>query len=311
MSGEFDRIARLFAPLAAPPGLGLTDDAAVLRPDAAREQVITVDQMIETIHFLPDDPPDLIARKLLRRNLSDLAAMGATPLHYLLTTALRPDLPDGWLQSFADGLAADQATYIVTLIGGDSTSTSGPLACSVTMLGTIEPGTAWRRNGAKPGDAIFVTGTIGDAALGLAAARGDLNDPTGFFRTRRLLPEPRLLLPLHPWIHAAIDVSDGLLQDLNHLCQSSALHAHIHAACVPASPQAASLGPDWLIPRLTGGDDYELIVAAHPDHAELLRTACAPIPLTCIGHFAEGTPGISLLDNPAPALPTRLGWSHF
>ncbi len=126
MIGEFDRIARYFVPLAAAPSLGLNDDAACLRPDPARDQIITVDQMLEGVHFLADDPPDLIARKLLRRNLSDLAAMGATPLHYLLTTALRADTPEPWLAQFAQGLAEDQARYHVTLIGGDSTATPRP-----------------------------------------------------------------------------------------------------------------------------------------------------------------------------------------
>lgn len=311
MIGEFDRIARYFVPLAAAPSLGLNDDAACLRPDPARDQIITVDQMLEGVHFLADDPPDLIARKLLRRNLSDLAAMGATPLHYLLTTALRADTPEPWLAQFAQGLAEDQARYHVTLIGGDSTATPGPLAFSVTMIGTIQPGSVLRRSGAQSGDAIFVTGTIGDAALGLAAARGDCPDPTGFFRTRRLLPEPRLNLPIHALVHAAIDISDGLLQDLTHLCRQSNLTAYLHARAVPASPDASQLGLDWLMPRLTGGDDYELILAAPPDHEAALRQACAPIPITRIGHFAPGTPRIALLDDPPLTLPDRIGWTHF
>jgi thiamine-monophosphate kinase len=311
MVGEFDRIARYFAPLAAAPSLGLTDDAACLRPDPARDQIITVDQMLEGVHFLADDPPDLIARKLLRRNLSDLAAMGATPLHYLLTTALRVDTPEPWLAQFAQGLAEDQARYHVTLIGGDSTSTPGPLAFSITMIGTIQPGSVLRRSGAQSGDAIFVTGTIGDAALGLAAARGECPDPTGFFRTRRLLPEPRLNLPIHAIAHAAIDVSDGLLQDLMHLCTQSNLAAAIHAHAVPASPAAAACGPDALMRRLTGGDDYELILAAPPGAQAALCQACAPTPITRIGHFAPGVPRISLLDDPPLTLPDDLGWNHF
>ncbi len=311
MGGEFDRIARYFAPLAAAPSLGLTDDAACLRPTPGRDQIITVDQMLESVHFLPADPPDLIARKLLRRNLSDLAAMGATPLHYLLTIALRADTPEPWLAQFAQGLAADQAHYQITLIGGDSTSTPGPLAFSITMIGTIEPGSALRRNGAQPGDAIFVTGTIGDAALGLAAARGDDPDPTGFLRTRRLLPEPRLNLPIHRLVHAAIDVSDGLLQDLMHLCTQSNLAAAIHARAVPASPAAAACGPEALMRRLTGGDDYELILAAPPSAEAALRQACAPTPITRIGHFAPGTPRLTLLDDPPVSLPAHWGWTHF
>ncbi|HEX7390428.1 MAG TPA: thiamine-phosphate kinase, partial [Acidiphilium sp.] len=214
IGGEFDRIARYFAPLAGNGALNLADDAALWTPPSGKTAVLTVDQMIEGVHFLPDDPPGCVARKLLRRNLSDLAAMGAEPVAYLLTTALRAETPEAWLADFAAGLAQDQKHYGITLFGGDSTSTPGPLMTSVTMIGTVTPGGELRRAGARAGDAVYVTGTIGDAVLGLMATRGKLDDPSGYFRERRLLPEPRVGLHLAGPVHAAIDISDGLVQDL-------------------------------------------------------------------------------------------------
>lgn len=311
MSGEFDRIARHFAPLAAAAALGLADDAAVWTPPAGRELVLTVDQMVENVHFLPEDPADLVARKLLRRNLSDLAAMGAAPVGYLLTTALRADTPESWLAAFAAGLAADQATYGIELFGGDSTSTPGPLMTSVTMFGTVAPGDAWRRNGARPGDAILVTGTIGDAVLGLEAVRGTIADPTGFLRQRRLLPEPRIGLPIGSLVHAAIDISDGLVQDLTHLCRAAGIGATIEAARLPTSEAARALGPATLETRLAGGDDYELILAAHPDDIPAIAKACTLIQITRIGTFTP-TPTITILDpHGAPMTLATTGWQHF
>ncbi|MBO0710581.1 MAG: thiamine-monophosphate kinase, partial [Acetobacteraceae bacterium] len=177
---EFARIARHFRPLAAPAALGLEDDAAILAPPAGRELVLTCDAMVGGIHFLPDDPPDLVARKLLRVNLSDLAAKGASPIGYLLTVSVPRHTPDHWFAAFAAGLATDQAKFSVTLLGGDTTSTTGPVSLSLTMLGHVAPGEAVRRNGAHDGDGVWVTGTIGDAALGLAVAQRRLADPDGF-----------------------------------------------------------------------------------------------------------------------------------
>ncbi|HQT84177.1 MAG: thiamine-phosphate kinase [Acidiphilium sp. 37-64-53] len=310
--GEFDRIARYFAPLANEAALGLTDDAAVWSPPPGRQLVLTVDQMIEGIHFLPDDPPDCVARKLLRRNLSDLAAMGAAPIGYLLTTALRAATPQAWLADFADGLAQDQRTYNITLFGGDSTSTTGPIMTSVTMIGHVAPGTALLRTGARSGDAIFVTGTIGDAVLGLEAARGNIADPGGFFSTRRLLPEPRIGLPLAGPVHAAIDVSDGLIQDLAHLCTNARLGAVIEAALVPQSSAARAAGDAWLETRLTGGDDYELILAAPATAEPALRAACGTVPLTRIGTMTAAHSNIIINDaSGTPLHFARQGWQHF
>src|ERR1700740_3075606 len=170
--GEFERITRFFAPLAGPGGLGLLDDAALIDCRAGRELVVTADAIVAGVHYLPDDPPELVARKLLRVNLSDLAAMGARPLHYLLTTVLPAARGAGWVAAFARGLEEDQRRFQVSLLGGDSVATSGPAALSLTAIGEVAAGTEIRRSGALVNDTVWVSGTIGDAYLGLAVLRG-------------------------------------------------------------------------------------------------------------------------------------------
>ena len=311
MPDEFSRIARYFAPLAGEAALGLRDDAAVLAPPPERELVLTVDQMLEGVHFLPGDDPALIARKLLRRNLSDLAAMGAAPLGYLLTTALPTALPEDWLAAFAAGLGQDQAEFGLELLGGDSSSSRHGIALTATLLGTVAPGAALRRDGARAGDEIWVTGTIGDAVLGLQARRGERGDPTGVFTRRSLLPQPRLGLALAGIAHAAIDVSDGLVQDLSHIAHCSGLCAVIEAALVPASPEAAALGDAVLEARLTGGDDYELILAVPPGGEAALRAACGALPVARIGWFEPGA-GVRVLAASGDEISLKaLGWKHF
>ncbi len=311
MADEFSRIATYFAPLAGIEGRGLADDAAVLTPPPGRELVLTVDQMLESVHFLPGDPPDLVARKLLRRNLSDLAAMGATPLGYLLTTALPATTPETWLAGFAHGLAQDQKIYGIKLFGGDSSATPGKISLSATLLGHVAPGAALGRNGAQPGDNIWVTGTIGDAALGLQARLGKLADPGGYLTSRSMLPTPRVGLALAGLVRAAIDISDGLVQDLGHLCAASGLRAVIRAGLIPASAQALALGPAWLESRLTGGDDYELLLAVPPGGGPALRLACGAVPVKKIGVFQPGS-GVHVLDDNGGGLPLQTpGWRHF
>lgn len=316
---EFSLIYKHFRPLAGPGGLALGDDAAVLAPPPGRELVLAADAMVQGVHFLPDDPADLVAQKLLRTNLSDLAAMGAAPLGYLLTVSVPRGTPDDWFARFAAGLAADQAAFGIALLGGDTTSTPGPVSLSLTILGTVAPGTALRRNGARPGDGIWVTGTIGDGALGLLAAQGRLPDPDGHLAGRYRLPRPRIALGqrLAGIAHAAMDVSDGLVQDLGHLCREAGLAATIAAATVPLSPAAmAAIAADAALLRraLTGGDDYELLLAVPPAQEAALRAAAAAAatPVTRIGHFAAGTPDVVVMDakgTPWPAAPG--GWSHF
>ncbi|MBC7800943.1 MAG: thiamine-monophosphate kinase, partial [Gemmatimonadaceae bacterium] len=189
---EFGLIARHFRPLAGPGALGLLDDAALIDPPPGRTLVLTADAMVAGVHFLADDPADSVGAKLLRVNLSDLAAMGAVPLAYLMTVSAPRDTPDAWFAGFAAGLLADQARFGITLLGGDTTSTPGPMTLTLTAIGHVAPGAALRRTGAEAGDDLWVTGTIGDGALGLRALRGEVLDPDGWLAGRYRRPEPRL-----------------------------------------------------------------------------------------------------------------------
>jgi thiamine-monophosphate kinase len=311
---EFSLITRHFRPLAGPGALDLRDDAALLTSPPGRQLVLTADAMVAGVHFLPDDPPDLVGRKLLRVNLSDLAAKGAVPLSYLMTVSTPKDTPDAWFAGFAAGLAQDQATYGVTLLGGDTTSTPGPISLSLTIIGHVAPGAAVHRFGARDGDGIWVTGTIGDGALGLAVALGRLADPTGFLVGRYRLPQPRIGLALAGIASAAMDVSDGLVQDLGHLCRASELKAEIMARDVPLSAAARLAGPDWQTTCLTGGDDYELLLAVPPDRSDALQAEAARcgIPVTRIGQFDQGPPEVMVRQaSGEPLALTKGGWSHF
>jgi thiamine-monophosphate kinase len=314
LPAEFSLIARHFRPLAGPGALELRDDAALLTPPQGRQLVLTADAMVAGVHFLPGDPPDLIGRKLLRVNLSDLAAKGAVPLSYLMTVSAPTQTPEAWFAGFASGLAQDQATYGVTLLGGDTTSTPGPISLSLTIIGHVAPGTAVHRFGARDGDGIWVTGTIGDGALGLAVALGKLADPSGFLLDRYRLPQPRVGLALAGVASAAMDVSDGLVQDLGHLCRASGLAADIDVANVPLSQAARSAGPEWLTTCLTGGDDYELLLAVPPNRSEALRMAAqrAGVAVTRVGHFHSGPPDVMVRQPDGEPLALKAGgWSHF
>jgi thiamine-monophosphate kinase len=314
LPAEFDLIARHFRPLAGPGALDLRDDAALLSPPEGRQLVLTADAMVAGVHFLPDDPADLVGRKLLRVNLSDLAAKGAVPLAYLMTISAPRNTPDAWFAGFAAGLAADQARYGVSLLGGDTTSTPGPLSLSLTIIGHIGPGEAVHRSGARPGDEIWVTGTIGDGALGLLAARGRLADTDGYLRGRYRLPEPRVGLALAGIASAAMDVSDGLVQDLGHICRASDVGAVLLADSVPLSPAARAAGAEWLVTCLTGGDDYEVLMAVPPGaRGRLLAAAsAASIPVTHVGHFTSGPPEVMVRRASGEILALeRGGWSHF
>ena len=311
---EFALIAKYFRPLAGPGALDLRDDAALLKPPPGRELVLTADAMVGGVHFLSDDPPDLIGRKLLRVNLSDLAAKGAVPLGYLLTVSAPRDTPETWYAGFSAGLAQDQALFGVTLLGGDTTSTPGPLSLSLTIIGHVAPGTMVHRWGAAVGDSIFVTGTIGDGALGLLVATGRLSDPTGHLLNRYRLPQPRVGLAIGGIASAGMDVSDGLVQDLGHICRASELGATIEASLVPLSDPARAAGAEWLETCLTGGDDYELLLAVPPARETMLRDAAAAagIPVTRIGGFHSGPAQVMVRTENGEALALKKrGWSHF
>ena len=322
LPGEFALIARHFRPLAGEGALDLADDAALLDPPPGRQLVLAADAMVAGVHFLESDPPDTIGRKLLRVNLSDLAAMGAAPLGYLMTAALPRGVEESWLAAFAAGLAQDQREFGLAVLGGDTVSSPGPVTLSLTVLGTVAPGAALRRAGARPGDALWASGTIGDGALGLRVLRGELPaDPSGHLARRYRLPEPRLALgqALPGLARAVLDVSDGLMQDLGHLCRAAGCGAEVDAAAVPLSPAARDLlggDPASLLPLvLTGGDDYERLFAAPPAAEEALRAAAATagVPVARIGRFVAGAPEVAVRGpggHPL-AMPPGGGWSHF
>jgi len=274
---EFELISRFFAPLAAeePGALGLLDDAAIISVGSGYRLVVTTDTVVSEVHFLPSDPPDSIAAKALAVNLSDLAAMGAIPRAYTLSLAL-PQAWDwkraeSWLDRFAGRLAQDQEATGVHLIGGDTVVTSGPLCITITALGVVREGEELRRSTARPGDHLYVSGTIGDAALGLKCVLGELpNLPADFeysLVNRYRFPQARIDLgrQLVGVARSAADVSDGLLADIEHICTASNVSAVIEASLVPLSlpvRKAIASNSDLLAVALTGGDDYELVFTA-------------------------------------------------
>lgn len=320
LPAEFALIARHFRPLAGEGALDLADDAAVLDIPPGRRLVIAADAMVEGVHYLPDDPPETIGRKLLRANLSDLAAMGAAPLGYLMTTVLARGTPDDWIAGFARGLAEDQRDFGLTVLGGDTAATPGPTCLSLTILGTVAPGAVLRRAGARPGDDVWVSGTIGDGALGLRVLRGEVpGDAAGHLARRYRLPEPRLALGqgIAGLARAGMDVSDGLVQDLGHLCRAAGCGAEIAAEAVPLSDAARGLlstDPALLASVLIGGDDYELLFAAAPDAAAALCDAAgrAGVAITRIGRMVPGAPEVTVVGADGQAMHlARGGWSHF
>jgi thiamine-monophosphate kinase len=316
--GEFEFIARHLRPLATARGaLALTDDAALLDPSPGRQLVLAKDAMVAGVHFLASDPPGQIAQKLLRVNLSDLAAMGAAPVGYLLALARPREITDDWLAAFCAGLAADNALFGVGLLGGDTVSTSGPLTCSLTAVGEVPAGAALLRGGAEPGDDVWVSGTIGDAALGLQVLQGalDLAEPARAFLIERYrLPQPRLALgqALRGIASAAIDISDGLVADLGHILEVSGVGAELRADALPLSAAARDL-PDAGNAALAGGDDYELLFTAAPERrAEITALARQlGIPLARIGAVRAGS-DLSIRDASGHAIvPPSKGWQHF
>jgi len=326
---EFEIISRYFAPLAAGfrGAFALSDDAAVIRPAAGHDLVVKTDAVVGGIHFLLEDPPSLIGRKALRVNLSYLAAKGAVPRAYVLDLMLPPDTEEAWVRDFARGLAVDQDGFGVHLIGGDTDSTTGPIAIAITALGEVAEGRMIRRNGARPGDVVHVTGTIGDAALGLGFLRGAfprLDSISGDFLSDRyrLPPVPVTLGPrLIDLATASIDVSDGLIADLRHLCRTSGAAAVIRSNLVPLSSAARSViaeHPTALRTALSGGDDYQILFTA-PSHAEpVLATLGGElrVPITAIGHIVafsgQEADRVSVVDAEGRALaPGSEGWTHF
>jgi thiamine-monophosphate kinase len=316
--GEEALIARFFAPLATEPGaLGLTDDAATLAVPEGEELVLTTDMLVCGGHFFPDDPPDLVAKKALRVNLSDLAAKGARPRGYLLSLALPESWTVDWLDAFARGLGEDQAAFSCPLLGGDTTKALGPLVISVTAVGTLPKGTAVRRTGARPGDVVVVSGTIGDGALGCrllyepAAGEGLEAAHLAHLHDRYRLPCPRVALAeaVRAAASASMDVSDGLIGDLAKLCRASGVSAEIEIARVPLSDAAKALiamRPDLSETALTGGDDYEILATVPPDALGRLGIAVTPI-----GRIVAGDGAVRAVENGRPLAFRRASFSHF
>ncbi len=320
---EFDVIARYFSPLAAGDNaaLGLKDDAALLHPLPGHELVITKDAIVAGVHFTGNEHPGLIARKCLRMNLSDLAAMGAAPYGYFLALMLPQTIDSAWLQSFAQGLRADQECYGITLLGGDTTRTCGPLSMSITALGYVPQGQALKRSGAMVKDDVYITGTLGDAALGLRVAKNELPTSSAmhqYLLDRYQLPEPRVKLgqALRNVATSCIDISDGLVQDLEHICECSKVGATIYMPFIALSDAAQSLLPSIKHSHevtLTGGDDYELLFTAPQDAAMALQALSAQlgVPVTRIGTIDNGQT-VSVMDTAnKPISLSRKGYSHF
>ncbi len=323
-AGEFELIAAYFRPLAEghAGALELADDAALLDVAPGRRLVVTADTIVAGVHFFPDDPPDLIARKLLRVNLSDLAAMGARPLAYLLGLALPKEAGAEWLEAFCRGLGADQEEFGLALIGGDTVATPGPTTLTLTALGEAVPGEELRRSGAKAGDLVFVSGTIGDAVLGLEARRGGLEALQGTLREHVLgryhLPRPRLELGmrLRGVAHAALDISDGLVGDLAHVCAASGVGAVIAWPKVPlseAARRAVEADPALVPALLAGGDDYELLFTAAAEAKEEIAALARELalPLSEVGHITEGR-DVRVIDAEGCEIEVeQLGYRHF
>lgn len=301
--GEFELIARVFAPLSADGALGLTDDAAFYRPRPGFDLVLTKDEVVSAVHFFADDPWDAVAQKALRVNLSDLAAKGATPVGYLLALGLPRSFTVDDIDALGAGLAADQATYGIALYGGDTVRSPAGLTLSVTAIGEVAEGGMVRRGGARAGEVIVVTGTIGDAALGLQlrldpslSGRLGLSDAhRDHLLDRYLLPRPRGVLArsVAELASGGMDISDGLVGDLGKMAAASGVAIDIDPARVPlsvAARAAIAAEPTLFATALTGGDDYELALSMPADKASAFIAAAdaAGVGAAVIGTVRDG-----------------------
>ncbi|MBL6932821.1 MAG: thiamine-phosphate kinase [Rhodospirillales bacterium] len=309
--GEFDLISSYFKPLAKNESgaLGLTDDAAVLNIRNGHRLVVTMDTLVSGVHFLEFTPPHFIAAKALRVNLSDLAAMGADPAYYTLSLSL-PTFGDvsyneDWLDRFSQALGVEQSLYNIVLVGGDTVSTPGPLSLTISAFGWVKTGQEILRSGASIEDLVFVSGTVGDAMLGLAAVQGSFPDLTPsdleIITERHHRPQPRLQLGrrLFGLANSAIDISDGLIQDLEHICTASGVTATIRATDIPLSGPGKKLiddDPDLIKTILSGGDDYELLFTIPPEWKSSISSLAKELglPLTQIGEIEAKRSGDSV-----------------
>ncbi|KZL16745.1 Thiamine-monophosphate kinase [Pseudovibrio axinellae] len=329
--GEFSLIERYFAPLATSAGAAhLQDDAAVFAPDPGCELVVTKDMLMAGVHFFKTDPPFEVAQKALGVNLSDLAAKGAEPKGYLLGLGLSKDISEEWVAEFCRGLKLVQDQFQIDLLGGDTISCpDGPLL-SITAFGQVPTGKVVRRNTAVAGAHLYVTGTIGDAALGLklrldeelSAKSGLSAEQRDFLLKRYLLPEPRVeaAQALRDYAVAAMDVSDGLIADLGHMCATSKVRVQLRLDDVPFSAATSALimaDAAFFEAAITGGDDYEILAAVMPQDAHGFEEALQAAGLQCsrIGELLApdtSEPAIALsLNGKAYALDGAAGFTHF
>jgi len=322
--GEFELIERLFAPLAREfaGAFDLKDDVAALPPKAHHELVLKTDSTIEGVHFLLGDSPLTVAQKALRRPLSDLAAKGAEPQVYLLAIALPDSVENTWLESFVEGLAQDQKQFGIALAGGETNWTPGALTVTVTMIGWVPEGRLVRRSGAREGDEVWVTGTIGDAAGGLALLKHEAatdGAERDYLIARFHVPQPRLAfgLALPEFASAAIDVSDGLVADLGHVADVSGVKIEIDLSCVPLSAELSALwgrDEETMLRAVSGGDDYEIAFSAPTSAAKRVMAAAAGrrTPVTRIGRVVEGSPGVAVRGLRGREIPMLYkGYTHF
>ncbi len=313
---EQELIQTYFAPLAGDGAAGLMDDAATWVPAPGMETVLSTDTLVAGVHFIGDEPADLIARKALRVNFSDLVAKGAVPCGYLVNLALSKAQGPAWLKQFSEGLAHDQQEFNCKLLGGDTVSTPGPLTLSITAIGEVPAGKVVRRGTAQAGDVLYVTGTIGDSAIGLEVLKGRCQSmDDAYLIDRYRLPRPRTAcLPfIREFASAAMDVSDGLIGDLEQLCLASGVGARVNADLVPVSEvveSLASLDQEVLIRALTGGDDYEILFSVSYKRADEFEASCT-LDVHNIGEIVEGA-GVSVRTTAGDAIEfPNTSWSHF
>jgi thiamine-monophosphate kinase len=319
-------LARLSAGF--PGALGLRDDAALIAVPPGHELVVTMDAVAAGVHFFESDAAADIAWKALAVNVSDVIAKGARPHAYLMSLAF-PTAPDpAWLEQFAAGLAQAQSAFGLHLIGGDTDHRPGPLSVTITAMGLVPTGTMVKRGGAEPGDTIFVSGTLGDAALGLML-RADRPETKAWpldeagrraLVKRYLRPSPRVALApaLRAYARAAMDISDGLVKDLARMTALSGVGAEVATHRLPLSPAAAKLlehDPGLIAQVAAGGDDYEVLAALSPDNVSAFQTAArdAGITVTSIGRIVGAAASGVLLIGPddVPLKLARTGYDHF
>ncbi|MBX9758985.1 MAG: thiamine-phosphate kinase [Beijerinckiaceae bacterium] len=324
---EDELIATLFAPIAGPGALGLKDDVACFTPPAGCDLVVTADAIVAGVHFLPDDPPETIARKALRVNVSDLAAKGADPLGFVLTIAFPQDVQVDWIAAFALALGEDSRLWLCPLLGGDTVRTRGPLTISITALGAVPTGALVARTGARAGDLLYVSGFIGDAALGLHVRQGEkpwaarlVGASRDYLIERFMHPQPRLDLRHVVRDHAsgAMDVSDGLVGDLSKMMRASRVSGKVELARVPLSDAvraAMRLESALFETAVTGGDDYEILCSVPQSHAAAFEAGARAVgvPVARIGYVSdEDHPGAEFFDgNGHRKTFARGSYSHF